>query len=188
MILEDGTGLGEAAKVRDNRLHVMSLLEFPIETFSHSGDAYSIVTDFIALTTTASYTGILYLINNTTTDLIIHTEATRNTSTVNALWQMWKNPTTGTLISAGTAITPINLNFASGKSLVSIAKKGADAQTVTDGTLFSQWGSAAYIPTQIVGQGSIILNVGNSYAITCKPTAAGSVGCTLTLWNEPTQR
>lgn len=188
MILEDGTGTGEAAQVKDKRLHVMALLEFPIETYSHIGDAYSIASDFIALTTTASYSGILYLVNQTTTSLVIHLEALRTSSTVPVLWQLWKNSTAGTLISAGTVITPVNLNYSSGKSLVALTKKGADAQTVTDGTLVAQWMSAAYAPVQLVQQGSVILNVGNSLALTCKPSAAGSVGTTLTVWNEPTAR
>lgn len=176
---------GRSAKVSsDNRLLTFTLLEWPMESFAHTGDAFGIPTDFIALTTTASYSGILYLTNTSTTHNI-HIDGIRTSSTVGALWQLIRNPTAGTLISAGTAVVPVNDNFTSGKVLSGTAKKGVDAQTVTDGTLIGQWQTGVYVSYPQKYDGAIIIGTGNSIALLCKPSAAATVGATLSLWVEP---
>lgn len=185
MEILDGTGSGKAAKVSaDNRLYTFALLEWPMESFSHPGDAYGVASDFIALTTTASYSGILYLTNISTTHNI-HIDSIRTSSTVGALWQLLRNPTAGTLISAGTAIIPVNDNFSSGKVISGTFKKGVDAQTVTDGTLLGQWQTGAYGALERRYEGALILGTGNSLAIVCKPSGASTVGSTISLWVEP---
>lgn len=187
MQIEDGAGSGKLAKVStDNRLHTFSLLEWPMESFSHTSDAYALATDFIALTTTASYSGILYLLNTSTTHNV-HIDSIRTSSTVGALWQLMRNPTAGTLISAGTALLPVNDNFSSGKVVSGTAKKGVDAQTVTDGTLIGQWMTGVYVPQERRYEGALILGTGSSLAILCKPSAAATIGSTISLWIEPTR-
>lgn len=182
MIINDPS-TSEGAKVSDNRLHTFSLIEYPMESFSHSGDSFIIPTEFIALTTTASYTGILYITNTSVTHNI-HVERARSSSTVGALWHLVKNPTAGTLISAGTAVTPVNYNFSSGRTLTGTAKKGVDAQTVTDGTWMEQWQTNVYDAKERQYDGAIVLGTGNSLAILCKPSAAATVGATLSVWLE----
>lgn len=182
MIINDPS-TSEGAKVSENRLHTFSLLEYPMESFSHTGDAFTIPAEFIALTTTASYTGILYLTNTSVTHNI-HIERIRTTSTVNTLWKVLKNPTAGTLISAGTAVTPVNYNFSSGRVVTGTAKKGVDAQTVTDGTWMEQWMTGVYGVVERQYDGSIILGAGNSIAICAQPSGAGTVGSTLSVWME----
>lgn len=184
MIINDpSTNVG--AKVsEDNRLYTFSLIEYPTESFSHTGDAYLMASDFIALTTTASFNGIWY-VKNTSTTHNIHIEAIRTTSTVNTLWQLIKNPTAGTLVSGGAAYTPVNANFASGKVLSATVMKGADALTITDGTLFGQWMTGVYGLYERRHEGAIIIGPNNAAAVQCKPTGAGSVGCTLSVWSEP---
>lgn len=185
MEITDGYGTGKAARVsEDNRLHTFALIEYPTESFAHDGDSFAIATDFIALTTTASYSGMWY-IQNTSTTHNIHIEAVRTTSTVSTLWQMIKNPTTGTLISGGAAYSPVNTNFSSGKPLSGTVKKGADALTITDGTLFGQWMTGAYGLYERRHEGAIILGPNNTLALQCKPTGAGSAGSTLSVWIEP---
>lgn len=174
---------GQSAQVSRNRLHTFSLIEYPMESFSHTGDSFTIPTEFIALTTTASFTGIWYLTNTSVTHNI-HVERIRTSSTVGTLWQVVKNPTTGTLISAGTAVTPVNYNFSSGRTLSATVKKGVDAQTVTDGVWLEQWQTNVYDAKERQYDGAIILGAGNSLAILCKPSAAATVGSTLSIWVE----
>lgn len=182
MIINDPS-TSQGASVSENRLHTFSLLEYPMESFSHTGDSFTIPTDFVALTTTASFTGMLYLTNTSVTHNI-HIERLRSSSTVGALWQVIKNPTAGTLISAGTAVTPVSYNFSSGRTLTGTAKKGVDAQTVTDGTLMEQWQTGIYDAKDRQYDGAIIIGAGNSLAILCKPSAAATVGVTLSIWVE----
>lgn len=185
MELIDGTGSGKAAKVSaDNRLHTFSLIEYPMESFSHLGDSFVMSSDFVALTTTASYTGLLYLTNTSATHNI-HIERVRSSSIAGCLWQIIKNPTTGTLISAGTALTPVNYSFSSGKTLTGTAKKGVDAQTITDGTLMEQWMTNVYEARERNYDGAIVLATGNSIAVIVKPSVATTVGATLSVWMEP---
>lgn len=186
--IQDGTGTGLEAKISNtggsNRLFTFSLIEYPLEAFTHEGKAYTIPTDFIALTTTVSYSGILYLFNSSDSQ-VLHIQSIRTSSTVNTQWQMIKNPTSGTLITAGTVINAVNSSFSSGKTLsASIKKAASDGQTITDGTLAGQWMTTAYNAYSHIYDGSIALNINNSIAIQCKPTAAGSFGCTLILWHE----
>lgn len=184
MEIIDGTGSGNSAKVSENRLHTFSLIEYPTESFAHDGNTFFVPTDFIALTTTASYTGIWYITNTSVTHNI-HVEGIRSSSTVASLWRLIKNPTTGTLISAGTAVTAVNTNFSSGKTLTGTCKKGVDAQTITDGTLIGQWMTGTYGVFERSYEGSIILGTGNSLALECKPSAASTVGSTMSVWMEP---
>lgn len=185
MEIIDGTGSGKAAKVSsDNRLHTFTLLEWPMESFSHTGDAFALASDFIALTTTASYSGILYLTNTSTTHNI-HIDSVRTSSTVGTLWQLLRNPTAGTLISAGTAIVPVNDNFSSGRTISGTAKKGVDAQTVTDGTLLGQWQTGAYGAMERRYEGALVIGTGNSVAVIAKPSGASTVGSTISFWIEP---
>lgn len=184
MEITDGTGNGKAARVSDdNRLHTFSLIEYPMESFSHTGDSFTIPSEFIALTTTASYTGILYLINTSVTHNI-HIERVRTSSTVGTLWKIVKNPTAGTLISAGTVVTPVNYNFSSGRTLTGTVKKGVDAQTVTDGIWMEQWQTGVYQAIERQYDGSVILGAGNSIAILAQPSAAATVALTLSVWVE----
>lgn len=184
MEITDGAGSGKSAKVSSgNRLYTSSLIEYPMEAFSHTGDSFAIPSEFVSLTTTASYSGILYL-KNTSSTHNIHIERIRTSSTVGTLWYVVKNPTTGTLISAGANANAVNYNFGSGKPLPGTAKKGADAQTVTDGTWLEQWQTSTYGVFQRGYEGAITLGTGNSIAILAKPSAAATVGTTLSIWIE----
>lgn len=187
MLIEDGTGKGFSAQVgSDNRLHTFSLIEYPIEAFSHTGDVYTIPTNFISLTNIATYSGMIYINESSAVD-IIHIEGIRTSSTQPCLWQLWRNSTAGTLISGGTAAVPVNMNFSSGKTVTAACKIGTAGAglTVTDGALLAQWMTAAYDPQERQFSGSLILGAGNSLALTCMPTVNPTVvGSTITMWEE----
>lgn len=188
MELHDGTGSGKAVKVsEDHRLHTISLIEYPIEAFSHNGDVYSVASDFVSLTNIATYTGLLYIAKSTT-DRVIHFESIRTSSSQTTQWQMIKNPTTGTLISGGTVINPVTLNFSSGKTSIGTVKvtTAGAGLTITDGTLVGQWRTGVDGLHVALLQGSLILGAGNSMALTCLPfTNPTTVASTITFWEEP---
>lgn len=184
LILEDGTGGGHSAEVTSaHRLATESLIIYPMEQFAHSGSAFWVATDFISLTTTGSYSGIFHLINTSTTDRL-HVAFWRQSSTVGTQWRMIKNATTGTLISTASAITPQNARFDSGKVASATCYKGADALTITNGSLVGQLQTPAYSTLPLNLEGSIVLNYSNSISIEAKPSAAAQVGVTVTFWFE----
>jgi len=152
---------------------------------AEKGDGYWIHSHYVALTTTASFSGILYLKNTHSTDEVhIGNLRTCGTGTGYLQWQIYKNPTTGTLISAGTAITPVNASFSSSNDMQADAIKGADALTITDGTLMGTWtdGTPGHSTTDLGG--TIILGPGDSVAIDVKPSVAQEVCTTWQVWTE----
>ena len=79
------------------------------------------------------------------------------------------NPTAGTLISGGTALIPHNLNFGSSKILTSDTLKGAEASTITDGTVRVSTIIPASGTRVLIAFDSIILEPGSSIAVTITP-------------------
>lgn len=177
MIIESGDHRSNKMIIDVNGRAMVNAITHPhITSHAEDGDAFFFMSDFVALTTTASYTGLIYIKNTSTLDLTI--SSVRSSGTVAQQWRMIKNPTTGTLITAGTDIVPVNTNFGSGTVALAELKVGADAQTVTDGALMGQWANAA--ATMLLEfNGSIILTPGTAFALEVKPASAGDVGTTI---------
>jgi hypothetical protein len=182
-MIQDGTGHGFLAEVDSgNHLKVKSTVISNVrEVSDQSQQAFIVASDFVALTTTGSFNGILY-IKNTSTDKKLYIETiracARPTTTTAASnsseWRIIKNPTTGTLISDVNAADTNNMNFASGITFSgdTYAASG-DGKTVTDGTNFAQFINMMPGHSLEIYGGALELSSGNSLAITCKPTAAG---------------
>lgn len=143
------------------------------------GSAFYIATDFVPLTTTGAFSGILYLKN--TTSLQLRVSSIRTCGLTNQEWKLIRNPTAGTLISAGTALAPGNLLFSSGREFQAEAKVGVDGHTVTDGALLAQWINAVGHSREEF-QGSITLDQNNTLALVCKPSVAADVCVSLQCW------
>ncbi len=179
MIIQDGTGNGYSAGVNaENKLLAQTESVSELATISkEKGEAYYLKSGFIALTTTASFSGIFYL-KNASTDKEIAIHQLRTCGTVVQEWDLIKNPTAGTLISAGTASVIENVNTGSSKTLGATALDGADALTVTDGNNWAQWINGVGHSTAVL-DGALILAPGDALALTCKPAAAGDVCVTI---------
>lgn len=137
-IIEDGTGSGKKQKVNaNNRAYVDAIEKSEEQAAIDIGDGYNINTGEISLTTTSA-SGVLYIKNNETENLVITAIAVGVSSagTVNdsTRVQIIRNPSTGTLISDASAVDQNqNRNFGSSKTLTVDAYKGAEGKTVTDG-------------------------------------------------------
>lgn len=123
----------------NQRAHVQSVMETESQHATEVGQGYNINTGKIALTTSTA-SGVLYFKNNETQDMIVEKLifgiGSAGTTTDMSEVTIIKNPTTGTLISGATAVD-INENRNFGSSLTlsdSLAYKGAEGNTVTDGT------------------------------------------------------
>ncbi len=134
--IQDGTGTKLKAKINEeNRLLTQTISETEFDHATGQGDSYNINTEFLTITGNTEIP-LLYIRNNNDRDLVlsawfIGTDADSGTATRLSLMRVYKNPTSGTLISSGTDITPVNRNFGSSNEFGGIAKKGGDGFTVS---------------------------------------------------------
>jgi len=142
MILEDGTGTGTRLKINSNyRAEVESTTQTRIADVSvREGQAYTVASGFISLTTTVSYSGVLWIKNTDTEGRNMFIEHIRvcgtgaGTMSMEALQcVVYRNPTTGTLISGASSAYATNNNFGSANEFNGLAYKGVDGNTITNG-------------------------------------------------------
>ena len=103
-MIQDGTGTGNLAKVdASNHLKVKAAVIANVrEVSGRTQQAFVVASDFVALTTTGSFNGVLYL-KNTSTDKTLYIESVRTCSRPTATtaaansseWRVIKNPTAG---------------------------------------------------------------------------------------------
>lgn len=189
-IIEDGTGSGNKAKVNEqNRLETFSVVESRISDISNrEGKSYILTSDFVALTTTGSFNGMIYL-KNTSTDKDLYIDRVRVCGTGTSMNAMQcrfvKNPTTGTLISDANAGISVASNLGSNEAFegLNYAASG-DGKTVTDGTQFSQF--TIHLPGHTIQEynGAIIIPNGSAMAIEVKPGAATTACIEVQCWFE----
>lgn len=171
--IKDGTGSGHRAKVDSkNRVAARSVTETGSTTAALVGDLYNINTETISLTSSGA-SSLLYIKNTNlvpwVVDRIFYNAGVSTGGSGDFLAEVIANPTTGTLISAGTAITPHNLNFGSTKSLTAITLKGAEGSTITDGTVRVSTIIPASGTRVLISFDAIILEAGSSLAIKITP-------------------
>ena len=146
MIIENGVGNSNKALVDGNfQLHNFDVQISGAQDAVKKGNAYNINTGLIALTA-ATESGVLYLKNdespvNGESGLFIDAVAIgiddEGTTTGMTKITVIRNPTTGTLISTASAVAMNqNRNFGSPNTLstTTLAYKGAEGHTVTDGS------------------------------------------------------
>lgn len=172
MIIDSGGRKSYSAIVDKNgRLLVHANSNDQILEASIHGDAYSIYTDMISLTTTASFSGMLYIRNTSTIPFFVEKIITQGTAT--AQWYLYKGVTTGTLVTSGVAKTPANLNLGVSLSFAGSALAGADARTITDGTIMAQL-ICATGNYDLDLNGSLMVSQNSTIALSCKPSVAGT--------------
>jgi hypothetical protein len=138
MIVNDGTGTGNSAKVDSNkRLHTQAVTESESLHSAEIGDAYNISSGQVAFTGDGT---LLYIKNNEDQDLIIEAIALGTdgggtyTSSLRPFITVVKNPTAGDLITDATVVAHnVNRNFGSNKTLTANAYKGKQSGTLTGG-------------------------------------------------------
>lgn len=164
-IIKDGTGTGNVARVSGNRIFAHTITESESVHATEKGDAYNINTGTIGLTSSTA-SGVLYLKNNETRDLIVEAIAVGigSAGTVTDLTEVKviRNPTSVSFSAAVDA--NVNRNFGSSKTLTADVYKGAEAATVTGGSealiFYQSAGGRLFAPIDLV------LTKGDSLAIT----------------------
>lgn len=175
-IIVDGSGSGFQAKVtKANQLSVFAVTETGYHASSDDGNAYAITSGNVTIGASGTE-GILYFKN--TGEGAFHVDSIIFANDVAARWVVYRNPTTGTLISGGSAVTPVNLNFNSNNTLTNTSKKGTDASTITDGTAFVT-AEAAVGTIRFRIDGAIILGGADSIAMESVVGAAAELAVTI---------
>ena len=155
--IKDGTGTGKTTKVdNNNQIHTFSVTRTDIQDSVFKGNAYNINTGAIGLTSSTE-SAVLYFKNNEApvngeTAISIDAVAvgidSSGTTNGDAIITLIRNPTAGTIVdSANNVDINQNRNFGSSKALDSLAYKGAEGNTFTDGqdfALFYQSGTRGY--------------------------------------------
>ena len=176
-ILKDGKTGKTASVDTSNRLNTFSVSQLEETNSALDGDTFTINTGDITLTT-ANESGVFY-VSNTDTLPWIFTRLFFNVGASTGGTGHWrlkviKNATAGTLISGGTTVTPVNLNFGKAKTLTSTSLKGAEGDTVTDGIDVIN----SIIPTAstrvLIANNPLILEPGSTAAITITPPASNT--------------
>lgn len=149
MQIHDGTGKGYGMQINDeNRALTHAVTEPEKGHAIEFGYGYNINTGTISISAASA---LLYFINNEDRDFIIEAIAVgcgAGTTSDSGVITVYRNPTTGTLISGASAVDMYqNRNFGSSLdiSTTSPAYKGASGNTITNGdaiALFYQGASS----------------------------------------------
>jgi hypothetical protein len=178
--IEDGTGFGYVAGVSSsNRLLVNaeSVPSLAIASVTRA-DAFVINTAVASATglitglVAGTESGVLYVINNSPAFLSIGGFSAGNTNA--GVWKIYKDVSGGTLTTAGTAVTPQQLNVASSKGFTGSAlRANASGQTVTGGTVVA----LGYVATgfqELQLAGALLLGPTDTLALTFTPIGANA--------------
>jgi hypothetical protein len=168
--IQDGTGKGFLVKVdNDNRLYSNAVTREEVELSVFLGNAYNINTGAVTITNAATDNGIWYLKNTGASDVVIHEIliilGTSTGGIGDGTLKVFRNPTTGTLISGALAVEAnVNRNFSSSNTLDVVTYRGATATTITDGITL---GSTNRSGASVVNFTStpFLLKTGNSIGI-----------------------
>jgi hypothetical protein len=175
--LKDGTGTGRLAQVNySNKLMTLSVSESVAIHHTFLGLGYNINTGTINLTS-ANKSALLYLKNNGDSDIVINGFfylLGNSDGTGDTLVQVERNPTGGTIVSGASDTAPINKDFGSANVLTADSFKGAEANTLTGGTVVIESLFASQGRKSLVGAAGVILRKGNSIGITVTPPASNT--------------
>jgi len=178
-LIKDGKGRGYLAEVtQDQRLRTESTILTNMYSVSIDDQlAFFATTGFVPLTTTTSFSGVMY-VKNTSATKNLHIVLVRPSEDVLTAWKFIVGPTGGTLISNAVAATTTNANGTSPRGADALVYQGADGDTVTGGIeathFYSNVGGNA-----IQLDGSVLLPVNGTFAFVAKPSAVANVNMTL---------
>lgn len=177
VVIKDGQ-TGRTVEVDGkNRIKSFSTSQTEETTAALAGETFTINTGDITLTS-ANESGVLHLKNTDSVPWII-TRIFFNTGASTGGTGHWriksiKNATTGTLITGGTTITPENLNLGDAKTLTSTSLKGAEGDTVTNGTTFVNSIVPVAPARVLVTDNPLIIEPGSSVSMTITPPSGNT--------------
>lgn len=185
--IRDGTGQGYLVAVdKDNLMKTFAVTENRVADISkRKEDTYLISSDFISLTTTASFNALMYIKNTLDKDLYIQTIRTCSDGSGSVQIRMVKNPTAGTIIDNANDADKLSSNLGSAKTFGGTAYAASgDAKTLTGGTNFTQFINRSPGHSIQDYEGAIIIPKGQSLGILGKPSVATDICIEVQAWLE----
>jgi hypothetical protein len=174
----DGAATYKVGATARGQIKAFSVSESEAQEATELGDGYNINSGVIGLTSSTE-SGVLYFKNNESRRFIIEAITvgigSAGTTSDMSIVKVIKNPTLGTLISGATDVDMnTNRSFGSSNALAaSLAYKGAEGSTVTDGEDLAIFFQSA--GGRLFAGIALELNPGNSVAITVDTqTTAGT--------------
>lgn len=170
-IIQDGTGKGYLLKVDDeNRMFVRAVSDATIVHESGQGNAWNINTQNISVAA-AGESALLYFKNNSNLDAVVASVfigigTAGGTPTDNALVRCYLNPTGGTLLSGGTAVTVVNRRVGEGRSFNYTVLSGASGSTITGQSATPILYQTQTASSRVAGDVAITVPKGQSLAFT----------------------
>lgn len=176
-VIKDGRTGSTAEVDSGNRLHTFATSQTASTSAAFNGDLFNVNTGTINLTS-ANASSLVYMLNTDTQNWVF-TRVFYNAEVSTGgsggwLAEVIANPTAGTLISAGTAFDPANLNFGSAKALTSTTLKGAEGSTTTDGEARVETIVPASGARVLIAFDSIIVEPGSAIAVRVTPPAGNT--------------
>ena len=174
--IQDGTGAGYVAKVSsENRLYSDSVTRTEREEQAIKGDAYLIGSGFVTLTS-ANPSAVLYFKNDNDFSLVITrflvaVRASTGGTTNHVQGIIYKNPTAISGGSGSPLLAP-NVNFGSSNTLSLTSEIGAEAATLTSGTVFAA--VVAPVENLTTETASTIVPKGSSIGVLIVPPASNT--------------
>jgi hypothetical protein len=175
----DGKGTGSRAEVdSNNRLQTFAISEGLSLDAAKNGENYNINTGSITLTS-ATESAVMYLKNNEDKNFVIEEViiilGASTGGTGDLTIELIRNPTTGTVISGATDADVVgNRNFGSSRELVADVYKGAEGNTLTDGTLFSDTTRSAASTVVRFDADVIVMPKGTTIGVNITPQASNT--------------
>ena len=176
MVIKDGLSGTTARVTSGNRLATSASTQDEETTEAISGNTY---TGSARVTLTSdTESGVMYIKNDDSlpwvmSRLFVNTGASTGGAGDWAL-KVKKAVTAGTLISAGSIVTPQNLNFGDAKQLASTVLSGVEGSTVTDGVDVID----SLVPTDntrvLIVNNPFIVEPGSSVTITVTPPTSNT--------------
>ena len=176
--IQDGTGTGYRARVtNDNKLTVDSVETTAESLASVNGDSFNVSNDIVDITSDTE-TALIHIRNTNSEDWVItrvYFHFGGSTGGVGSgEFCMTTNATTGTLISGGAALTPVNANLGSAKLLVGEFLQGTNGSTITSGVEFLRTIVPSFTSRNIIPFDSVIVPPGASLSLSFKPPAGNT--------------
>lgn len=178
MVIRNGNNKGVYAIVGDDgRLLVDAVQRSEHLDAADDQRAFYYSTGLISFNT--GFSAIAWLKNLNESNLHIYSIRSCNLN-ADAQWQFTKNPTAGTIVSGASLGESENSDFGSPSTPESTFYKGADGNTITDGTVFATHINGPGHSEMIAG-GVIKLRQNNSFGIEVNPDTASTICCVTVL-------
>ena len=172
-VIRDGASNKAAGVDASGRLSARTVQQTETENATDTGGSFNVNTGLITLTT-AGESGVLYMKNNEDQNIhidsaiVIFGPSTGGATTDTTQVRIYRNPTTGTLISTATDVDVLqNRNFGSSKTLTADTYKGTEGSTITDGDVVIE--SLVSPGSRVAFNIDMVLTKGDSISISYEP-------------------